>query len=214
MPVCAGYRGRTLRLPLTACSTSRTMCASCQGELPCRPNIPAKPDQPQTTVAQTARLQGHQKRNRRGIRLAVLPEILLVMRPENFPEKSWRSVPQARTKAMAHVLMAPVPMLGLPAPLMFAERPGLRVPHCADPNPWLNQNHRKVYASTRPLPPQAIARGAMLTSLFLLAACALTASQNQTRRDACCHVKALWLMGAFCRPRRPLPILCSTSPCR
>ena len=103
---------------------------------------------------------------------------------------------------------------GLALARIRAEKPVRRVPRCAGPSLLQNQNHRKVCASIRPLLPRAIARVAMLTSLFLQVACVLTASRNQTPHGACCHLKAFLSMGAFCRPRRLLPILCSTSPCR
>ena len=186
---------------MTACPTSRTMCASCQGELPCRPNIPAMPDHQIINVPKPARLQGHQKRNRFGIRHGILQG--------KFPGENLEIIQLARTKKMLPGLMADPP-----APLMADARPGPKVPLCAGPNLWLNQNHRQAFASTRPLPPQVIARAAMLTSLFLLAVCVLTVSPNQTPRGACCLLKVLPLMAEFCRARRPLPILCSTSPCR
>ena len=224
-------------LPLTACPTSRTMGASCQGELPCRPNIPAMPDQPPINVPKRARLQGHPKKNHRGNPRVILLVIRLRNLPGNFPGVSLRIILAPRAKARGPVLMAglamahmddqtpvlapdqthgPIPgqPLGLALARIRAEKPVQRVPRCAGPNLLQNQNHRKVCASTRPLLPRAIARVAMLTSLFLRVACALTASRNQTPRGACCHLKAFLLMGAFCRPRRLLPILCSTSPCR
>ena len=218
-----------VRLPLTACSTSRTMCASCQGELPCRPNIPAMPDQPPINVPKRARLQGHPKKNHRGNPRVILLVIRLRNLPGNFPGVSLRIILAPRAKARAPVLMAglamahmddqthgPIPgqPLGLALARIRAEKPVQRVPRCAGPSLLQNQNHRKVCASTRPLLPRAIARAAMLTSLFLRVACALMTSLNQTPRGACCHLKAFLLMGAFCRPRRILPILCSTSPCR
>ncbi len=213
-----------LCLPLTACLTSRTMGASCQGELPCRPNIPAMPDQPPINVPKRARLQGHPKKNHRGNPRVILLVIRLRNLPGNFPGVSLRIILAPRTKARAPVLMAglamahmddqthgPIPgqPLGLALARIRAEKPVQRVPRCAGPNLLQNQNHRKVCASTRPLLPRAIARAAMLTSLFLRVACAF-----QPSRGACCHLKAFLLMGAFCRPRRLLPILCSTSPCR
>ena len=189
------------RLLLTPCPTSRTMCASCQGELPCRPNIPAMPDHQIIIVPKPARLQGHQKRNRFGIRHGTLQG--------KFPGENLEIIHLARTKKMLPGLMADPP-----TPLMAAARPGPKVLLCAGPNLWLNLKRRQACVSTRPLPPQAIAHAAMRTSLFLLAACELTANPNQTRRGACCLLKVLPLMAEFCRARRPLPILCSTSPCR
>ena len=213
------------------------MSASCQGELPCRPNIPAMPDQPPISVPKRTRLQGHPRKNHCGnprvIRLVNRHGIL----PENFPGVSLRIILGLHAKARAPVLMGGLPMArmvdqtpvlapdqthgpihgrarGLALARIRAEKPVRRVPRCAGPSLLQNQIHRKVCASTRPLLPRAIARAAMLTSLFLQVACVLTASRNQTPRGACCHLKAFLLMGAFCRPRRLLPILCSTSPCR
>ena len=216
-------------LPLTACPTSRTMCASCQGELLCRPNIPAMPDQPPINVPKRTRLKGHLIRIRHGIHLG----ILLGKLPESFPGVSLMIVLVAHTKAQARVLMDGLPMapmvgqtpvlapVQIPGPirgrafaLIQGVKPVQKVLRCAGPSLLQSQNLRKVFASTRPLRPRAIARAVTLTSLFLQGACALTASRNQTPRGACCHLKAFLSMGAFCRPRRPLPILCSISPCR
>ncbi len=224
-------------LPLTACPTSRTMGASCQGELPCRPNIPAMPDQPPINVPKPIRLQGHLKKNHRGNPRVILLVIRLRNLPGNFPGVSLRIIMAPRAKARGPVLMAGLAMAHMvgqtpvqapdqtrgPIPgqargrslaLIRAENPVQRVPRCAGPSLLQNQNHLKVCASTRPLRPRAIARAAMLTSLYLRVAYALMASRNQTPRGACCHLKAFLLMGAFCRPRRLLLILCSTSPCR
>ena len=127
-----------LCLPLTACPTSRTMGASCQGELPCRPNIPAMPDHQIINVPKPARLQGLQKRNRFGIRHGI--------RQKNFPGENLVNILMARAKSMGHILMA-----GPSVALMFAARPGPKVPHCAGPNLlWLNQNPRMACVSTRP----------------------------------------------------------------
>ena len=231
------------------------MCASCQGELLCRPNIPAMPDQPPINAPKRTRLKGHQKRNRPGIRHG----IHLGNRPGNSPKGTLRILLGARTKARAHALMAGLPMahmagqipvqaqgqilgriperiperipgqmLGLtqglapalPAPVVFRSasplsplaKAYLNMPNGSSLRQ--NLNLRTACGSTRPLLPRAIARVAMLTSLFLQGACALTASQNPTPRGMCCLLKALLLTGAFCRPHRPLPILCSTSRCR
>ena len=242
-------------MPLTACPTSRTMCASCQGESLCRPNIPAMPDQPPINAPKRTRLKGHQKRNRPGIRHG----IHLGNRPGNSPKGTLRILLGARTKARAHALMAGLPMahmagqipvqaqgqilgriperiperipgqmLGLtqglapalPAPVVFRSasplsplaKAYLNMPNGSSLRQ--NLNLRTACGSTRPLLPRAIARVAMLTSLFLQGACALTASQNPTQRGTFCLLRVLLWTGVFCRPHRPLLILCSTSRCR
>ena len=133
--------------------------------------------------------------------------------PENYPRLSLQNMLVTRAKAKAHALTVVLVMprmagliLGRVHALILGAELVLRVPHCAGPSLLQSLNLLKVCASTRPLLPQAIVRAVTQTSLFLRAACALTASQKQTRRGAYCHVKVLWSMGAFCRPRRPLPI--------
>ena len=70
-----------LCLPLTACPTSRTMGASCQGELPCRPNIPAMPDHPPETAAKTVRPPAPIKRNSLRTRARIMPPVLIAGLP-------------------------------------------------------------------------------------------------------------------------------------
>ena len=149
--------------------------------------------------------------------------------PENYPRLSLQNMLVTRAKAKAHALTVVLVMprmaglilgrvhaliLGRVHALILGAELVLRVPHCVGPSLFQSLNLPKVCASTRLSLPRAIVRAVTQTSLFLRAACALTANQNQTRRGAYCHVKVLWSMGAFCRPLRLLPILCSTSPCR
>ena len=63
-------------LRLTPCPTSRTMCASCQGESPCRPNIPAMPDHLPITAAKPARPPALIKRNNRRARTIIMARVL------------------------------------------------------------------------------------------------------------------------------------------